>query len=208
MEFVKRSFIIIIISLLGFSTKAKNLTNFGIYQTEFQEYTRFVIKSLNDLLIHLDDEQILYKNDFGHLYMSDENKKVVINNFEDAQFIYFLGYISAIDLNMGNRFDITNTPAVASLRNLYDFYNKIENVDLFPYWIIYNLFPIIETKISYDPLWAELLISDINNPEKVFIEYSRTHDDLFAKDIQLTEYTSKMYELLYGILKSKNNSNP
>ena len=189
------------ICFLGVSIKARNLSNFGIEQVEFQEYSHHVMKSLNDLLMHLDDKSTSYKNDLGRVYKSDENNSVVINNFDDAQFIYFLGYISAIDLKMGNRFDIRNTPDVDALRNLYYFYAQTENVDLFPYWIIYNLFALTETKITGNPLWLELL--DSNDIDEALIEYSRSNNDLFAKDIQLNIYTNKMYEELYGILVFK-----
>lgn len=210
MKFFKRYFSVLIISLTCITSYGKTESHFGLDPTAFIEQKKYVLDALTDLLTHLDDGSLNYKNDLGSLYKSNENKpqnnRIVIQNIEDVRFIFFLGYISAIDLDMGNRFHIRNTPSLDALKTLNDFYAKMENVDLFPYWIIYNLYVMIETKVTGNPLWFKLLI-DTDDIDEALMQYSKTKEDSFSKDIKLCEYVEEMYASLSGILVSSENLN-
>lgn len=183
---------------------SKNL--YGMDAKEFYQMKDSIMNSIYDVLQHSDEWSKPYQNDLFETRMVEDNKNnteremVLIKDGSVAKLIFFLGYIAGIDLEMGNGYHyLICSPPHTALERLYKFYSELPPTNIYVYWLTYNLFELMLTKIHTDPIALELITKDVNEKK-----YATEHpDERFSKDVFMSENIGNAFNYLQGILKSQ-----
>lgn len=178
---------------------------FGIDANEYVRQKKELLDNLHDLILHSNENIKKYENKLGSIeIISSDNiikRRVIINDFKNVRFLLFLGYLSDIDLKVGEWYTPHNSPSLEALRELDAFYLTKRNVNIFPYWIYFNTYMSFLER-SCNDLSIELITESDEDEETIYTKYIDKYPNrIFSKDLIITR--SMSLEKIYGILKSE-----
>lgn len=178
---------------------------FGIDANEYIRQKNELLDNLHDLILHSTENIRKYENKLGRIeIISSDNilkKRVIINDFNDVRFLIFLGYLSDIDLKVGEWYTPHHSPSLEALRELDAFYLTKRNVNIFPYWIYFNAYMAFLER-SCNDLSFELMIESDEDEDIIYTKYIDKYPNRqFSKDLII--FRSMNSGKIYGILKSE-----
>lgn len=204
---------LILVSILVPSS-VYGFTGIGVDANEFYQVKDSTINAIHDVVQHINDLPEPYENslfkiekDFNHNIGKKGGKRVLSKNEDVTRLLFFLGYISGIDLDMGDHYHLHNAPSLEGIVELNNLFYDKKYGDIYPYWLIYIANDLLSNNVLYHPTMTKILVDkDYDQYDGEEINYAKKHpNEFFSQNVFLQQTILEANNRIHRILR---NSTP
>lgn len=187
-------------------------TRIGVDANVFYQVKDSTINAIHDVVQHINDLPEAYENslfkigvDFGNKVGKKGGERLLSKNNDVNRFLFFLGYISGIDLDMGDYNHLNNAPSLEGIVELHDFFYGKKYGDIYPYWLIYIANDLMTANVLYDSTMYKILYEkDYEQYDDDEVNYAKEHpDEKFSQDVFLQQIILEANGRIHRILRNK-----
>lgn len=184
----------------------------GFDSEEFFKMKDSTLNAMHDLLQHTDYFSTPYENSLFKIvtngdYIPNKKERLVrVKNFTVVRLMHFLGYISGINLSIGDYCHLLDSQKLIWIEKLYKFYYKKKYGLIYNYWVIYNMFYMTMEQYTWHPVFTKMLLgkSGYKQYDGEALYYAKDHPkERFSQEVFIHEDITKAFFRLNGILKLK-----